>query len=451
MRVNSYILFIISSSTFSFLNVSSFVALPRNHCNQAFISAEERNYVDRLLVTSSSETDDAIQINPLVANVKISKTVEVFSLVKEMEAAGDKVTSLCVGEPDFPPPQAVLDAIVRAVQDGKTRYTGVTGTVELRRAISADLEKRKGVFYPPENIVVGNGAKQCVYQGVLATCGPGDEVIIPAPYWPSYPEMVALAGATPVIVNTRKEDGYLLTAEALRGALTDKTRLLIFCNPSNPTGGVHSKERLDELSSVLQDFQKVVILADEIYERLVYEGTCEAVASLPEMYNRTMTVNGFSKSHAMTGMRLGYLAAPPKLSKACTTIQSQLTSCAGSISQAAGVAALTEVSEEEMIANVDIMREKRDFVISELKKMPNVSLECKPSGAFYVLPDVSAYYDGDDARLCIDLLKEKKLALVPGSSFGSPGTIRISYATSMEELGVAMNKLKEFLEAQITN
>ena len=242
------------------------------------------------------------------------------------------------------------------------------------------MEKRKGVFYPPENIVVGNGAKQCVYQGVLATCGPGDEVIIPAPYWPSYPEMVALAGATPVIVNTRKEDGYLLTAEALRGALTDKTRLLIFCNPSNPTGGVHSKERLDELSSVLQDFQKVVILADEIYERLVYEGTCEAVASLPEMYNRTMTVNGFSKSHAMTGMRLGYLAAPPKLSKACTTIQSQLTSCAGSISQAAGVAALTEVSEEEMIANVDIMREKRDFVISELRKMPNVSLKCKPSG-----------------------------------------------------------------------
>mmetsp|Transcript_15111 Transcript_15111/g.23459 ORF Transcript_15111/g.23459 Transcript_15111/m.23459 type:complete len:437 (-) Transcript_15111:74-1384(-) len=394
----------------------------------------------------ASTADVDIELNPLVASVKISKTVEVFSLVKEMEASGDIVTSLCVGEPDFPPPKAVLNAAMDAIQNGATRYTAVTGTADLRNAISNDLKNRKGVYYPPTDIVVGNGAKQCVYQGVLATCGPGDEVLIPAPFWPSYPEMVALAGATPVIMNTKKEDGYLVTPEALESALTEKTKLIIFCNPSNPTGGVHSMQRLQEIAQVLEKYPKCLILADEIYERLVYEGTCESFASVPGMYDRTMTVNGFSKSHAMTGMRLGYLAAPTKLSKACTTIQSQLTSCAGSISQAAGVAALTQVSEEEMKQNVEIMRGKRDFVLSELATMEGVTLDSPPSGAFYVLPDLSAYYGGDDTALCIDLLKSKKLALVPGSSFGAPGTVRISYATSMEELKIAMDKLREFLQ-----
>ena len=374
-----------------------------------------------------------------------------------MQAEGIEVTSLCVGEPDFPPPQAVLDAATQAIVDTETRYTAVTGTAALRNAIAKDLKERKGIEYDANTeIVVGNGAKQCVYQGVLAVAGPGDKVIIPAPYWPSYPEMVALAGAESVILETKKEDGYLITAEGLRKCLEQahedngKVKLMILCNPSNPTGGVHSEQRLKELAEVLVDFPEVAILADEIYERLVYVDAPEdnhvSFASISnEMYERTMTINGFSKAYAMTGMRLGYMAAPRPLAKAATTIQSQVTSCAGSISQAAGVAALENVTEEEMEGNVKIMREKRDYVIGRLEGIDGVTLEVPPKGAFYVLPDVSVYYEGDDTQLCLDLLEKKRLALVPGSSFGAPGTVRISYATSLEELEVAMNKFEEFL------
>jgi aspartate/methionine/tyrosine aminotransferase len=390
-------------------------------------------------------------LNPIVAAVKPSKTVEIFSLVKEMEANGETVTSLCVGEPDFLPPAAVLDATIAAVTAGQTRYTAVTGTADLRAAIANDLKRRKGVEYNPSNeIVVGNGAKQSVYQSVLATCGPGDKVLVPAPYWPSYPEMVKLASAEPIIVPTNAESGYLLTPEDLRSTLHahPEIKLIILCNPSNPTGGVYRLEDLQGIGKVLEEFPNVLVLADEIYERLVYDGDCPAFASIDGMFSRTMTVNGFSKAYAMTGMRLGYVAAPQPLARAITTIQSQLTSCAGSISQAAGVAALTKVSDEELDANVEIMKEKRDYVLEELKKMPGVNVAMPPSGAFYVLPDVSTYFGGDDAELCLELLKAKKLALVPGSSFGAPGTVRLSYATSMEELGIAMRKLREFLDEQ---
>ncbi len=404
-------------------------------------------------VTSSSALSMATEarpdmLNPIVASVKPSKTVEIFSLVKEMEAAGETVTSLCVGEPDFLPPKAVLDATVAAVQGGDTRYTAVTGTVDLRTAIAADLKTRKGVEYNPANeIVVGNGAKQCVYQGVLATCGEGDKVIVPAPYWPSYPEMVSLVGAEPIVVETKAEDGYLVTPGVLRSTLEEhpEIKLIILCNPSNPTGGVYHLEKLQAIADVLKDFPRVIVLADEIYERLVYDGDCPAFAAVEGMFERTMTVNGFSKAYAMTGMRLGYVGAPQPLARAITTIQSQLTSCAGSLSQAAGVAALTQVTEEEMEANVEIMREKRDYVLEELSKMPGVTVAMPPNGAFYVLPDVSGYFDGDDTKLCLELLKSKKMAIVPGSSFGAPGTVRLSYATSMEELGIAMTKLREFL------
>mmetsp|Transcript_113936 Transcript_113936/g.318308 ORF Transcript_113936/g.318308 Transcript_113936/m.318308 type:complete len:451 (-) Transcript_113936:32-1384(-) len=399
----------------------------------------------------STTDDEEITVNPIVASVKVSKTVEVFGLVKQMEAEGEIVTSLCVGEPDFPPPKCVLDAAMAAINEGDTRYTAVTGTADLRNAIANDLKRRKGLEYNPQTeIVVGNGAKQSVYQGILATSGPGDAVIIPAPFWPSYPEMASLVGADPVIVATTADSGYLLTPEALRRTLEDhpNSKLLVLCNPSNPTGGVYNREQLEGLAAVLREYPKVVVLADEIYERLVYEGECISFATMPGMFQRTLTVNGFSKAYAMTGLRLGYVAAPQKLAKAVTTIQSQLTSCAGSISQAAGVAALTKVSDEELENNVQIMKGKRDYVLAELEKMPGVSVAIPPSGAFYVLPDVASYFGGDDTELCLELLKKKKLALVPGSSFGAPGTVRISYATSMDELKTAMSKLAEFLDQQ---
>lgn len=390
-------------------------------------------------------------LNPLLSQIKPSKTVEVFSLVKQMEAEGEQVTSLCVGEPDFAPPQCVLDAATNAMAAGQTRYTAVTGTLDLRKAISQDLNSRKGVAYNPlTEIVVGNGAKQCVYQGLMAACGVGDEVIIPAPYWPSYPEMALLVGAEPVILETSVNDGYLINPSALDECLQShpKAKVLMLCNPSNPTGGVHSTELLTQIAQVLEKYPNVVILADEIYERLVYtdDGQCTSFASLPNMFHRTITLNGFSKSHAMTGFRLGYLAAPERYAKAVATLQGQITSCASSVSQAAGVSALQDVDESWLVNNAKIMKEKRDYVLDELSKMKDVTVAVPPNGAFYVLPDVSAYYDGDDTQLCLDLLKDKKLALVPGESFGAPGTVRISYATSIEELEVAMTKLREFLE-----
>ncbi len=385
-------------------------------------------------------------LNPLVANVKMSKTVEVFGLVKQMQAAGEKVVSLCVGEPDFPPPSAVVEATVDAVRSGVTTYTAVTGTLELRSAIASDLRNRKGVEYDTNDIVVANGAKQAVYQGVLALCGPGDEVIIPAPYWPSYPEMVALTGAKPVIVPTSIDNEFLIDPEDLAAAITPRTKMMIFCNPSNPTGSVHDEALMNAIADVIRPHSQLAVLSDEIYERLVYNKSKPHVsfAKLPGMYDRTLTVNGFSKAYAMTGYRLGYLAGPTKLAKACTTIQSQLTSCASSISQAAGVAALTKVSEDEMEKNVQNMVGKRDYVIERLQNIEGVK-SFVPDGAFYVLPDVGKWFGGDDAEFCLTLLKEKGVALVPGSSFGCAGTVRISYATSMEELEEAMDKIEEFL------
>lgn len=400
----------------------------------------------------STEKATGVVLNPSVTAVKISKTVEVFSLVKQMEAQGETVTSLCVGEPDFPPPPAVLKATVDAVNRGQTTYTAVTGTAALRNAIAADLKARKGVTYDANTeIVVANGAKQAVYQGVLATLTTGDKAIIPAPYWPSYPEMVRLAGGTPVTMQTKAKDGYLIDPQELRRVLEQEgssVRLLFLCNPSNPTGGVHDEAALKEIANVLADFPQVAILADEIYERLVYGDHVKhtSFAAIDGMWERTLTINGMSKAYAMTGYRLGYLAAPANIAKACTTIQSQLTSCASSISQAAGVAALTEVTEEELQENNNVMQAKRDYVIERLRGMPKVTIDIVPDGAFYVMPNVESYYNGDDAELCLDLLQSQKLALVPGSSFGAPGTVRISYATSMEELELAMTKLETFLQ-----
>ena len=424
------------------LRGASFTPCAAGFRKTALFTASKPRADDSSSSTSLAASDDGL--NPLLSLIKPSKTVEIFSLVKQMEADGMQVTSLCVGEPDYLPPPAVLEAVVQAVQTGQTRYTAVTGTLGLRQAIANDLQKRKGIQYDPlTEIVVGNGAKQSVYEGIMAVAGVGDEVIVPAPYWP-YPEMVKLMGAIPVIVSTRPETGYLLTAADLRRTLEQhpKAKLLILCNPSNPTGGVYYEQHLREIAAVLQDFAHVKILSDEIYERLVYDGDCVAFASLPNMWDRSITINGFSKSHAMTGMRLGYLAAPAPIAKAASKIQSQMTSCAGSLSQAGGVAALTDVPEEWFAANVQVMKQKRDYVLERLANMPHVVVAVAPQGAFYVLPDVSAY--GDDAELCVDLLQTKQLALVPGSSFGAPGTVRISYATSEQELETAMDKMESY-------
>jgi bifunctional aspartate aminotransferase and glutamate/aspartate-prephenate aminotransferase len=311
------------------------------------------------LSASTTSTSTTPRINPAVTQIQPSKTVEIFSKVKQMQdELNMEITSLCVGEPDFPPPQIVLDATKRAIDNNDTKYTAVTGTLELRTAICNDLERRKHVKYTPNQIVVSNGAKQSVWQGLLAVAGAGDQVLVPAPYWPSYPEQVRLCGAEPVVVESDAANEYLLTGPQLCTALEQNpaTTCVILCNPSNPTGSVYGRAQLEELCAVLrEDFPHVVVLADEIYERLAYgDSECVSVASLPGMFERTITVNGFSKAYAMTGYRLGYAAAPTLFSTAMATLQSQFTSCASSIAQAAAVAALTLVPEEELQGNVQV-------------------------------------------------------------------------------------------------
>jgi len=405
------------------------------------------------MTSSALDEDSALRLSPLVNQIRPSKTIEVHALTKELEARGEKVTSLCVGEPDFPPPQAVLDATIAAVQDGHTRYTAVTGTANLRSAIVKDLVRRKGVEYDVSEVVVGNGAKQGVYQAILALAGPGDEVIVPTPYWPSYPEIVTMAGAKPVLVETPVEDDYLMSAAALKAAITPRTKAIVLCNPSNPTGAVTPPDLLQEYADVLSEPQakQVWVIADEIYERLVYPGAeHKCFAALPGMRERTVIINGFSKAYAMTGYRLGYLAAPKLVASACAKLQGQITSCASSIAQSAGVAALA-IPDEDLQPSFDEMQKKRDMVIEKLSEIPGIKCPT-PQGAFYVLPDISSHfgkkapdgftiYDSDD--FCMYLLREHKVALVTGSGFGAPGKVRISYATSFDELKVALSEIKQ--------
>jgi aspartate/methionine/tyrosine aminotransferase len=396
-----------------------------------------------------------------------------------MEATqGIKVTSLCVGEPDFSPPSSVIQSMITFLSTSSTtinqatKYTAVSGLLSLRQAIAKDMQTRKRIVYQPNtDILISNGAKQSVYQAIWAMAGTDDVVLIPSPYWPSYPEEVRLTGAIPIILPTTMDNGYRLTASTLEQALQTypQTKVLILCNPCNPTGTVYSESELQDLCQVLQHYPNVTVIADEIYERLVYtDGPAHvSIASLPNMYHRTITINGFSKSHAMTGLRIGYSCAPSHITTAMTTLQSQLTSCANAISQYAAIAALEETPDTWMSEVIATMQQKRDYIIERLTSLPFVSIskEYPPTGAFYVLPDVRRYCPiltpesgvsdddsestsnvlYDDVSFCLQLLEQEQLAIVPGTSFGLTGTVRLSYATSMEELEVAMKKFEHYL------
>ena len=398
------------------------------------------------------------RLSPLVENMAVSKTIEIHSLTKEMERAGKVVYSLCVGEPDYQPPGQVLTATAKAAELGLTKYTAVTGDGELRAAIAADLKARKQTDYSPEQIVVSNGAKQAVLQALLAVACPGDEVLVPSPYWPSYPDMVKMCQAVPVDVKTSAADGYALTGKALREALTrhPEASSIILCNPSNPTGCVMSEAQLQEVASVLADFPNVVVISDEIYERLTYtEQPHVSFASLPGMFQRTVTINGFSKSHSMTGYRVGYAAAPLYIAKACGKLQSQMTSCASSIAQYAANVALKDVDQKWMAERVGELREKRDLAFRLIQAIPGVKVGL-PSGAFYILPDVSSYYgtvtpDGRSVKnsheLCLELLRCEQVALVSGDAFGADDCIRLSYAASTELITESITRLARFLQS----
>ena len=391
-----------------------------------------------------------LRINERVAAMQPSATLAMSARATELRRAGNPVISLSAGEPDFDTPAPIAEAGIAAIRDGFTNYTENAGMLPLREAICAKLERDNELTYAPDQVLCSNGAKQSVALGVHVLCEPGDEVLIPAPYWVSYPEMTRFAGAEPVIAPTTAENGYKLTPEDLDAALTERTRLVILCSPSNPTGAVYTPDELAALADVLRAHDDVYVLSDEIYEHVTFDVEHVSMASLPGMKDRTITVNGFSKAYAMTGWRLGYMAAPKPIVQAAAKVQGQFTSAPSSITQKAGVAAL-EMDMGPVREMVAAFRKRRDMVLDRLNAIDGVRCPT-PGGAFYLFPEVHTYFgttapDGrsidNSEDLCFYLLEKHNVALVHGDAFGAPRGMRLSYAASMEDLGTALGRLED--------
>lgn len=401
-----------------------------------------------------SSMTSTIIFNPLVESVQPSATLAMTGRAKQLKRDGVPIIGLSAGEPDFDTPEPIAAAGIQAIRDGYTHYTENTGMPELRAAISRKLEEENELFYSADQIVCSNGAKQSVALALTALCRPGDQVLIPAPYWVSYPEMARLAGADPVDIPTTADQEYRVDPGALAEKINEKTRLLILCSPSNPTGSVYPREELERLAEVLRPHEDVFVVSDEIYEKVIYDADHVSFAALPGMKERTITVNGFSKAYAMTGWRLGYLAAETPIARAAAKIQSQLTSAPSTISQKAGIAAL-EMDGSYVDDMVYAFRKRRDFMLDRLQDIPGVHCP-RPEGAFYLFPDISHYLgsrtaDGTAIRtsedLCFYLLEKHHVALVHGEAFGSPDGLRISYAASMDDLVEAMNRFEAGLSS----
>ena len=380
-----------------------------------------------------------------------SATLAMSRISRELKAQGKDVISLSLGEPDFNTPQFIKDAALEAMNNNYTQYTPVSGYDDLREAISFKFERDNHLKYSKEQIVVSTGAKQSIANVVLSLINPGDEVIIPAPYWVSYIEIVKMAEGIPVIIEANIDQNFKITAEQFENAITSKTKLMIFSTPCNPTGSVYSKEELSGLADVLKRHQQVVVLCDEIYEHINFIGKHESLAQFDAIYDQVVTVNGVSKAWAMTGWRLGYIGASKKIADACNKIQGQFTSGTCSITQKAVIPAMY-ADPSELNDMVHAFHKRRDLVVSALETMPGVRSNV-PEGAFYLFPDVSSFfgkqyleYKIEDAQdLCMYLLSEAQIALVSGEGFGSPNCIRISYAAAEDTLIEAMKRMKEAL------
>ncbi len=391
--------------------------------------------------------------NENVLNVKPSATAELMTKMADYKRKGIDVISLNVGEPDFDTPAHISQAGIEAIQNGSTRYAPVAGIHELRQAVCTKLKLENSIIYNPENIIVTVGAKQAVFNTLLALCNPGDEVIILTPCWVSYIEMVTLTGATPVLVETLEDKGFQLNLEQIRKAFNARTKAIIFNTPNNPTGAVYTRDSLEELASLAVEHNTYVI-ADEIYEKLIYEDAVHhSIASFNDAIKKlTITINGFSKAYAMTGWRVGYVAAEMEIIKLLTKIQGHSTSSTSTISQEAAVAALEgpQRPTEEMILAYD---ERRKYLHQRLSAMKNISCT-KVTGAFYLVPNVSAYYGktagnsfiNDSVDLATYLLEEAKVAVVPGNAFEMPNNVRIAYSNSMLNLTEGMDRMEQALE-----
>jgi aspartate aminotransferase len=371
-----------------------------------------------------------------------SLTLAIDAKAKKLKAEGVDVCGFGAGEPDFDTPQYIKDAAVQALAAGFTKYTPSSGIPELRAAIAEKLKNENGLEYKPSQVIVNCGAKHSCYNVILATCQAGDEVIIPAPYWLSYPEMAKLADASPVIVETTEASGFKITPEQFRDAMTPATKLIILNSPGNPTGSVYSREELQALAEVALE-EDILMLSDEIYEKIVYDGVQPAsLASLGnQVYDLTITVNGFSKAYAMTGWRLGYVAAPDPIAAAIDSIQSHSTSNPTSFAQKGALAGLK--GDQSFIGEmVKAFAERRGYMYERLTKIPGVTC-VKPMGAFYMLPNISSF-GLSSTDFASKLLDDQKVALVPGIAFGSDAHVRLSYACSMENIQKGLDRIEAF-------
>ncbi len=393
-----------------------------------------------------------MHLSPTVAAISEPATLLMARRSRELRAQGRDIIDLSLGEPDHDPPAFALEAAHEAIRGPWHKYPPVNGYLDVRQAIAMKFERDNGLSYSPDQIVVSTGAKQALINVVMSLVGPGDEVVIPAPYWVSYSEQVRLAGGTPVIVKSTLEEDWKAPIARIAGAVNDRTRLIMFSSPCNPSGSVLSRAELEALAEVVRVNPKVYVMADEIYEHILFEGKHVSFASLPGMAERTITVNGLSKAFALTGWRLGYIGAPLWIAQAATKVQGQFTSGTNSIAQRVAKACMEADPAQLAPMCVDFKR-RRDLVLAELAKIPGWRCNV-PQGAFYLLPDVSANIDGRTIKGSVDLslylLDTVGVSLVEGHSFGAEGTLRISYATSDAKLTEAMARVAKGI-AQLTN
>ena len=384
-----------------------------------------------------------------------SATLEMTRLSRELRDKGYDVITLSIGEPDFNTPEPIKEAGKKAIDDNYTHYPPVPGFTELREAIAKKLKRDNGLKFNQSQVVISNGAKQSIANVLLCILNEGDEVIVPAPYWVSYPSMIKMAGGKTVVIEADIESDFKITPEQIENVITDRTKAFLFNSPNNPTGTVYTKKELEAIAKVFEKYPNILIIADEIYEYNLFEGEHISLASFDYIKDQVAVINGVSKGYAMTGWRIGYIAAPQVIANACNKVQGQYTSGAGSISQMAALKAISTDPKQsvELKMMVSAFKERRDLLISLINNITGV-ITNKPNGAFYLFPDVSYYYGKSNGSitidnstdLCLYLLDKAHVALVPGEAFGSPECIRISYATSKEQITEAINRIKPALE-----
>lgn len=390
-------------------------------------------------------SNKAKQINPSI-------TLEITAKAKELKESGVDVVSFGAGEPDFNTPQNIIDAAIKAMEEGKTKYTPTNGVLEVRKAIAKKLKEDNGLNYKENQIVVSTGAKQSLANAFMSILNEGDEVIIPVPYWVSYPELVKLSGGVPIYVNTKKENDYKYTIEELNKVVTKNTKAILLNSPNNPTGSVYSREELLDIANFAKE-NDLIIISDEIYEKLIYDDKQHiSIASLNEdAYNRTIVINGLSKTYAMTGWRVGYSACSEKIAKLMVAIQSHVTSNINSISQYAAIEALNG-SQESIKSMIVEFEKRRNYMIDRISKMENITL-IRPSGAFYIMVCIKEYFgksiNGNVINSSLEfsksILEEEKVAVIPGIAFGLDDYIRLSYATSLEIIQEGLDRIENYL------